>query len=71
MSTNAERMRAMRRRRKAGAQRVTIDVLPALSEHLIELGWLKAWDAEDRAAVAAAIEAFHRDALRHVETVTT
>jgi hypothetical protein len=75
--TAAERQREHRRRRKAKALRTSIDVPPALVEHLIDCSYLPAWDALDanldrRARrelarkVAKALEAFHRDAIKDV-----
>ena len=68
MTPAAERQRETRRRKKAGAMRIRIDVFPLFIDLLTERGWLKAWDEKDPHAVAAAVEDFHRDSIKDVTT---
>ena len=51
MGSAAARMRLMRERKKAGIMPLTIDVqIDRLALALAEDGFLRDWDAEDRAA---------------------
>jgi hypothetical protein len=66
--TAAERMRRCRERKRRGdVVTLPIAVPPAVTEALIDAGYLAEWDADDPAAVAAAISVM----LRNVRTVTT
>ena len=53
----ADRMRRHRARRAAGRAILKVEVhLAELADALVEAGWLKAWDQEDRGEVRAALE---------------
>lgn len=54
--SGADRMRKYRERRRRGLEvwEVQVDVV-ALSEALVDGGWLAAWDADNREAAQAAL----------------
>ena len=56
MSSAANRMRVMRERKRAGVTPLSIEVqIDRLALALAEDGFLRDWDAEDRAAIEAAL----------------
>lgn len=66
MTASALRQRRSRARKRNGELVVSAIVKPAAIETLIEVGRLPAWSADDRAAIARAIEGL----LDDLETVT-
>jgi hypothetical protein len=57
MSSAAARMRLMRERKRTGIVPLTIEAqLDRLALALAEDGFLRDWDAEDRAAIEAALQ---------------
>lgn len=56
MSASNERVRRHRQRKRAGLAALTVDVdLDTLAEFLIDRGFLEAWSAGDRGAIARAL----------------
>jgi hypothetical protein len=53
----AERTRACRARLRAGKARLTVEVsIFELSDLLVDLEYLQSWDADNRKAIAGAVE---------------
>lgn len=53
----ADRMRRLRERLASGRVVLQVEVhLADLADALVEAGWLKAWDTEDRAAIRDGLE---------------
>jgi hypothetical protein len=57
------------RRKKLGAIHVGVGAQPALLDHLIDRGWLKAWDATNKIAVADALTRWSADAIVVIEAI--
>jgi len=56
MSRVSERVKRHRQRKRAGRVALTIDVdMDTLAEFLIDRGFLEAWSAGDRGAIARAL----------------
>jgi hypothetical protein len=64
MNSVADRVREHRARKRIGALRTTLTVQPHHVEALIEARYLAAWSADDKAAVAAAVQRVLDDAAR-------
>ena len=55
--TGADRQRRWRNRQRDGLAVFQIEAsVFALADALVDAGWLQAWDCDDRAAIAAALD---------------